>query len=444
MISIAHLSVVLRTLFEEEAVLLARRAGLRQRTIPLSRLAYLFVLGWWHKPSAGPSALARFAGGLGLDICKQEVDAHFTERTASWLLALLQRAVLLLVCSQPVNLALLRQFTKVLLEDGSTVPLPAVLKDLWRGCGGNAAKETTAAKTEAALKITVRWDLLGGQLEGPYLQEGRQHELRSVLREQDMPAGSLWIADLGYWTLNWLRSLSQQGVYFLLRYKVGIVLWAGKQRLDLLAVLPKQVGERLELLVDVGADKVVKGCRLLAERVPQEVVQKRHERYLEYIRVHQKPLNPLVLEMAKWTIIVTSVPSSMLSIEQAFALLRARWQIELLFKLWKEHGLLDEWNGTKPWRVLCEVYAKLLAMVVQHWFVLLSCWDDPHRSLFSVAEVLREQVPLLAHGLCRHLSLRTAVRLLVESVRGGCSISARSTRPSTSRLLEGAPLWGLT
>ena len=83
MISIAQVCEVLRTLFEEEAVLLARRAGLRQRTIPLSRLAYLFVLGWWHQPGAGPSALARFAGGLGLDICKQDVDAHFTERTAT-------------------------------------------------------------------------------------------------------------------------------------------------------------------------------------------------------------------------------------------------------------------------------------------------------------------------------------------------------------------------
>src|SRR5436305_4573872 len=169
MTSISQVCQILRTVFEEEAVLLARRAGLRQRTIPLSRLAYLFVLGWWHKPSAGPSALARFAGGLGLSICKQDVDAHFTERTATWLLALLQRAVLLLVCSQPVSLALLRQFTKVLLEDGSTIPLPAVLKDLWRGCGGNQAKQATAAKTEAALKITVRWDLLTGQLEGPYL-----------------------------------------------------------------------------------------------------------------------------------------------------------------------------------------------------------------------------------------------------------------------------------
>ncbi len=348
------------------------------------------------------------------------------------------------MCTQPVSLELLRQFTKVLLEDGSTSSLPPALQEGWGGAGGNRATKTSEPKTEAALKITVRWDLLGGQLEGPYLQEGRPHELRSVLHEQDMPAGSLWIADLGYWKLLWLRQLVTSGVYFLLRYKVGIVLWADNQRRALLERRPKQVGERVEWRVEVGADKRVKGVRLLAERVPDEVVKKRHARAIEEARVHQKPLNPLVLEMAQWTIVLTNVPASMLTIEQAFALLRARWQIELLFKLWKQDGLLDQWNGTKPWRVLCEVYAKLLAMGVQHWFVLLACWDDPHRSLFSVAEVLREQVATLAHGLCRHLPLRTALRLMVDSVRGGCSIPARSTRPSTSRLLDGAPLWGLT
>ena len=444
MTSIPQMCQVLRTLFEQEAVVLARRAGLRQRTIPLARLAYLFVLGWWHLPEAGPSALARFAGGLGLHISKQVVDSHCTERTALWVLAVLKRAVQLVVCAQSVDLELLRRFSKVLIEDGSTISLPPALQAVWRGSGGNSATKTSQPKTEAALKITVRWDLLGGQLEGPYLQDGRQHELRSVLHEQDMPKGSLWIADLGYWTLQWLRQLSKQGVYFLLRYRVGIVLWADQHRLNLLEVLPEQVGSRVELLVDVGVDKVVRGVRLLAERVPEEVVKQRHERYREEARVHQKPLNPLVLEMAKWTIVLTSVPASLLTIEQAFALLRARWQVELLFKLWKQHGLVDEWTGTKPWRVLCEVYAKLLAMVIQHWFVLLSCWDDPHRSLFSVAQVLREQVPTLAHGLCRQLPLRTAVGLMVGSVAGGCCIPARRTRPSTSRLLAGAPGYGLT
>lgn len=444
MSSIAQVSQAMKQVFEEEAPVVAGSYGLRQRRIPFVQLASLFVLGWWQQPAAGPSALARFAGSLGLSVSKQEVDCHFTELTAQWLLALLRRAVQVLVCAKGVSLPLLQQFTAVLVEDGSTISLPPALKAVWQGCGGHRRAGTQEAKSEAGLKVTVRFDLLGGRLDGPHVQAGRQHELRSVLHEQHMPRGSLWLADLGYWTLQWLRSLQQQGVYFLLRYKAGIVLWEKGQRLDLLAVLPTEVGERLDLLVEVGASKAISGVRLLAERVPTEVAQLRQERYREYARVHRKPVNPLVLELTQWTLIVTNVPASMLSHEQAFALLRARWQIELLFKLWKQDALVDEWTGTKPWRILCEVYAKLLAMVIQHWVLLLACWDDPHRSLSGAAEVVREQLPVLVHGLMRHLPLQRALRLMVQSVRSGCSIPARSTRLSTSRRLQTAWDSGLT
>ena len=40
-------------------------------------------------------------------------------------------------------------------------------------------------------------------------------------------------------------------------------------------------------------------------------------------------------------------------------LLRVRWQIELLFKLFKSHTQVDTWQSQKPWRILCEVYAKI-------------------------------------------------------------------------------------
>ena len=444
MASIAQGSRAMRRLFEEEAEPLARQAGLRQRGMQFAELAYVLVLGWWHRPGAGPSALARFGGTLGLRLSKQDVDCHFTALTAQWLLALLRRGVQELVCARGVSLPLLQQFSAVFVEDGSTISLPGALASIWRGCGGSRKHSTGEATSEAALKVTVRFDLQGGQKQGPHVQAGRQHELRSVLREERMPPGCLWLADVGYWTLTWLRCLSQQGVYFLLRYKPGIVLWYEQQRLDLLAVLPQQVGERLELLVEVGASKAIRGVRLLAERVPEAVAKQRQERYREYARTHQKPVNPLVLELAQWTVIVTNVPASRLSFEQAFALLRARWQIELLFKLWKQHALLDEWSSGKPWRILCEVYAKLLAMLIQHWVLLLACWEDPHRSLSSTAEIVREQVPVLAHGLVRHLPLQRALRLMVGSVKGECPIPARTTRPSTSRRLLSAAGPGLT
>ncbi len=438
MTSIARMSRNLKQLFEHESVELARQAGLRQRKLTFQQLALILVLGWWKQPQAGPSALARFAGSLGVSIEKQVLDCHFTARTADFLLALLRRAVEYVVCANAVSLPLLQQFRAVLLEDGSSISLPSVLQTVWRGCGGRAAQAGKDAKTQAGLKITVRWDLLAGRLHGPCLQEGRCHELASVLRQQVILPGSLWVADLGYWNLQWLRSLSQQGVYFLMRYKAGIVLWQNKARLDLLSVLPQVVGERLELVVEVGANKLVGGVRLLAERVPQEVAALRQERIRAYAQDHGKPINPLVWELAHWTLVLTNVPVRMLSFEQVLALLRARWQVELLFKLWKESGLLDEWQASDPWRILCEVYAKLLAMVVQHWFLLLSCWDDPHRSLSSVAEVLREQVPTLVHGMVGHMPLGRAVRLMLHSVRSGCSIPKRSTRLSTSYRLLGA------
>ncbi len=78
--------------------------------------------------------------------------------------------------------------------------------------------------------------------------------------------------------------------------------------------------------------------------------------------------------------VLTNVPRRRLSAEQVLAILRLRWQIERLFRLWKEHGHLDEWRSKKPWRILCEVYAKLAAMLIQHWLIQLGCWQEPHRS----------------------------------------------------------------
>lgn len=437
MTSIPRLSKTLTHLFEHEAASLARQAGLRQRSMTFAQLAYLLVLGWWKHPQAGPSALARFAGSLEVDVCKQDVQCHFTERTAIWLLSLLGAAVRAMVSATAVTVPLLQKFTAVLIEDGSSVSLPSALRHVWGGCGGSASTAGKDPKTQAALKITLRWDLLSGQLHGPHVQAGRSHELSSVLRAQVMAPGSLWIADLGYWTLKWLHHIHEQGVFFLMRYKAGIVLWVKRERVDLLAILPQVTGERMELLVDVGASKIITGVRLLAERVPLEVAHARQERIRQAASDHGKPINPLVYELANWTIVLTNASCQMLTFDQALALLRARWQIELLFKLWKEHGLIDEWNTTQPWRILCEIYAKLLAMVVQHWFVLLSCWDDPHRSLSGVAEVLREQVPTLVHGLTHRLPLGRCIRLIVLSVVGGCSQPKRSTRLSTSdRLLS--------
>lgn len=228
-------------------------------------------------------ALARFAGTLGLRLKKQTLDAHFTQQTADWLLALLQQAVRYVVCAQAVSLPLLRRFRAVLVEDGSQITLPAALQERWPGCGGTATDHADA-KTKAGMKLTVRWDVLGGAMDGPYVQAGRAHESRSPLRERQMAPGSLWIADLGYFALQWLGQLSRQGVFFLLRHLNGTPIWSsGGKPIELLNVLPQTAGAELDLPIVLGARKLVQ-ARLLAIRLPADAIKRRQERMQERAR----------------------------------------------------------------------------------------------------------------------------------------------------------------
>ena len=66
---------------------------------------------------------------------------------------------------------------------------------------------------------------------------------------------------------------------------------------------------------------------------------------------------------------------------------------------------LDEWQTQNLARILCEVYAKLLGVLLQHWLMLLSCWDDPHHSSIGVAEIVREEARRLSAWLLWALAL---------------------------------------
>ena len=45
--------------------------------------------------------------------------------------------------------------------------------------------------------------------------------------------------------------------------------------------------------------------------------------------------------------VLTTAPRKLLSIQEIVVIVRLRWQIELLFKLWKQHGMIDEWSTKK-------------------------------------------------------------------------------------------------
>ncbi len=436
MITVPRMARVLRKVFEQDARTLAREMGVmqRERKVNGTSLLLLLVLGWLHEPKAGSSALARFAGTWGVTISKQGIEDHWTFKTADWLYEVLLRAVQCLITAKAVAIPLLQRFRGVYIEDGSSISLPDGLERYWRGCrGGNQQSRGT----QAGVKLTLRVDMVQGTLHGPLLQDGRSHESKSLLQQIPVVKGALWIADLGYFALVRLAQLSKAGVYFLMPLKDGVVTWVEGKRVDVLSVLQaqgQQGDQEYELIL--GAGKQVP-CRLFARRATEAQVKRRHAQQDAYAHKHATQVTQRQREWACWILLISNVPASLLTLSEAFVLLRVRWQIELVWKLWKMQGQVDEWQTKNEARILCEIYAKLLAVLLQHWLMLLTCWDDPHRSSIGISEMVRDQVVVLAHGFCRRLSLTQALGLVCEAIRqaAGRSIAGRAARPSASRLL---------
>lgn len=441
MSSIPPLVQALQTVLTDDATTAARATGFVQRQSKLTGavFAQTLVFGWLANAQASLEELTQTAAIRGVVIRPQGLDQRFTDRAAACLQQILQAAVRQVVgTQQPVAIPLLQRFTSVSVLDSSTIVLPDALATVWPGCGGSQL-----VNTQAALKVQVRLDLCSGHLDGPLLQAGRVPDSASPFQTTALPAGALRLADLGYFDLDVLTNVSTQEAWWLSRlHRQTTVYDATGQVLDVLTHLQATTSTTVDLPIFLGKQHRL-AARLLAERVPQEVADQRRRRLRREARDKGHTLTKRTLALAAWTILVTNVPVAQLSVAEALVLMRARWQIELLFKLWKSQGQIDAWRSTKPWRILCEVYAKLVGMVVQHWVLLVSCWQYVDRSLGKAARTVQKHAWQLASTFDDPATLTATLAVIHRCLAVGCRINKRKQAPPTYQLLLACVDWCL-
>ena len=317
--------------------------------------------------------------------------------------------------------------------------MPDELEQIWPGTGGR-----TTQNLQSSLKVEVGFDLTRGQLKGPFLLPGRRADLAGQLPAEAFATGSLRIADLGYFSLVEMAKLDQEGNFWLSRQRFDILLATPEGQslsLEELALTSfKANHRRLERPVLLGEQKLP--ARLLLERVPASVAAQRRAQVKNRGRKKGQTPSPKTLALCEFTMLITNVPPTRLSFDEALVLYAARWQIELLFKLWKSHAKLGTSRSQKPWRILCENYTKLLAVLIQHWVILLGCWNHPNRSLIKAAQVIRDLAPLLAVSF-RHLSKLTAtLRVFLNCLNHGSrQPSRRKHRNTWKTLIDTKPVW---
>ena len=432
MTTIAQVAAALHHALTAVADEAARRSGFIQRQRKLSGASFVqaLVFGWLANPDATAEERAQAAAARGVAISAYGLDKRCTEAAADCLHQVLAAAVQRVIAAAPVAVPLLRRFAGVYLYDSSTLALPAALREEWPGCGGDAP-------SGAALKLGVRLDLVSGALHGPVLGAGRDHDLSLPLGASALPPGALRLADLGFFALDLLRTIGERGGYWLSRLLPRTAVCAlDGTRLDLPALL--RPVERLDRPILLGADARVP-ARLLALRVPQEVADARRRRLRDEACKRGRGVSATQLALAAWTILVTNVPPDLLTLDEALVLLRTRWQVERLFDLWKQHGHLDQTRSAKPWRILCEVYAKLLALLIQHWVLLTGSWAHPDRSFVKAARTVRQWAAALPDALDEPAQLARVLGAIARCLTAGCRVAKRRQAPGTAQQLLAFP-----
>lgn len=283
-------------------------------------------------------------------------------------------------------------------------------------------------------KLLTRLNLKTAQLQIERVSAQR-HDNGIDLAHAPLPCGALRLADLGFFDLKQFQQDHQRGVFWISRYKARTQLFDvhSGQALDVLACLATE-GEICRR-VWVGHDKTVQAL-LVARPICAQDTQARQARRQQRARRKQQTLSPQTLALAAWDIYLTNLFG--LAPQAILALARIRWQIELVFKLWKSYFGLERLQSADPIRQRCLFFAKLLAIWLAH--ILFGLDDQPlNRSWWQAALTVRDHTLCALHALVSPTTWLAFLQRLAYLLPSTSRMSKRSAHPLTFQILQHDP-----
>ena len=173
------------------------------------------IFGWQANPAASLEDLCQSARVCGVEISPQGLQERLNSPEANdFLYRLLMRA-LSYVVRKRIGGDLLEQFNGVYIQDSSTIELPSPFEH----CGRLISRTRHTQSTDAIG--------LPAWTAGMEFGIGRRHDC--PLQTLDLPAGSLRLADIGYFKMEVFEQLNQQGVCWVSRVPARAGFWTGEQ-----------------------------------------------------------------------------------------------------------------------------------------------------------------------------------------------------------------------
>jgi len=352
-------------------MLTAKETGFCRRKSKLNPFVF-FDLMMYDSSSAKPKSLNQLAiealSVHDIGISKQGMDKKFSGQALTFLKHLIEKQ-LSVELGQQIEAGWLSLFNRVIIKDATRFELPESYKDYLPGSGGAASK--------AGACLQFEYDLKSGSIIDLNLTAANRPDVRDAVQVLDNVAcNDLIIRDLGYFAFNSFLNISSKGGFFISRVRANAIVYEMKdgklQQLDfkiLYERMKKHQLSRIEKDVFIGNTPKIP-VRMIIDLLPDAVYE---ERIRKTNRSHNKQgynSSEKFKLRSRFNLVITNVPQTVLPTDVIPALYRIRWQIELIFKIWKSVIGIHHNRIMKYTRWLCILHFKLLLMIV-NWNIVM-------------------------------------------------------------------------
>jgi Transposase DDE domain len=301
-------------------------------------------------------------------ISKQGLDFRMNASAVEFIRNLLQKQLSSHVANS-LDMGLMEHFKRVRIKDSTKFELHKQLKDYLPGFGGLAS--------EASACLQLEFDLKSGRVMDLDLTPGNRPDSKDAREKSgDIQKNDLIIRDLGYFDLSVLSDIVKAGAYFISKLNYKTTVFEEKEgtlsHIDFgtLYHIMKQNGTtRLEKNVFIGKDDKIP-VRLIIERMPDQVYEQRVRKVKSYNQKKGHRISTEYTDRARFNLFVTNIEPQILAPETISRFYKIRWQIELIFKVWKSTFGIHATRKMKLERFLCLLYSKLLLIMV-NWEIIM-------------------------------------------------------------------------
>lgn len=349
----------------------AREAGFCKRTSKIDPSVF-FDLLMYDVSSGRTKSLNQLAiearSEHEIGVSKQGIDKRFNDHTLTFLKLLIEKQLSLELDNQ-IEAGWLSSFNRVTIKDGTRFDLPEEYKDYLSGSGGSAST--------AGACLQFEYDLKSGHIIDLNLTSANRPDVKDAVEVLDtVESNDLVIRDLGYYAFSSFANISGKGAFFISRLGSKTNVYEMKnsklQRLDFKALYYRMKRYKLSRVckdVLIGSQAKIP-VRLVIELMPEAVYEQRMRKIQKLHKKKGYQTSEEYKFMSRFNLFITNVPLATLPDEVVSFLYRIRWQVELIFKIWKSVIGIHYIRKMKYKRWLCLLHFKLLLMIV-NWNIIM-------------------------------------------------------------------------